>query len=1314
MPDSTRRKRHSNSTPSDGDTQPVSQWVYDAKEQASVKNGVACIQEEGGTGHIDLLANFEQDVDPRTDTEVVDGQDDEDDVDLVSQDIRAEPFPEALRFQLPETPHVQGTKRRRSDQGDPLQTETPTLPRNPFANLNDADVMGPSQIFQATQAQTSPNIPNPDVLYERPSPHINNLGRPLTAEPLSSPAFATDRQSSLVRIGPEPQSTYVSMKESQEARERRLQQMRAEQDDGSDDEFGLPSRIQPPQNSRQIWGRRKAGIQVASKSPQQRLPRNANSEHNGRLQDRQAVRRLGRRASEVVVISDDAVAGGSQGNVTEDETEREEEKEKDYDGEVDELAEENKENVEVPMTVSRSNLLQMFTSHTTPSRNHIRRRTGTQGANSATQVRGSPGAESSPTRRAGPENGTQSYAIRDSQSSQQPGSKGRPAHSVASVPQSSPDSRRVILQSQPSQTPKTPSLSSSVLQKPSTSAAVIQLPSSSPLGLNNLEVEQSKTNNVRTAAENEEEPLIDRSGGSVTCSSVQLHTAQFPSAKEVHHVISTVSGLPERGNRTASENGSTIIAPAVNRQTIPNSSQDPSSSGSMALAVANAASSKLSNEQSLTTTLYETAREQLRVSPSKVSAQRLQVRSQGSRIPSPATDIQPRTLGEIAADPSPPDPVEDVNLSDFGLLSKDDEDYQQILRGPSLKEPAKRKRHVKNATLWKGHSSPPPGYGTPVGPAFSQKSNPVDVQSTGSQSSSPLSTPPASQDIRLPTPAVFKNIREMLAPDAAPPNDMSVPTPVQTLLDPVPSRLSSAAQTSTSLRTRPAAVGRLSPPAGQTRASQTPGPHANLTTITDARIIAPDRVFAHFNGNPSGYYTATCLGVLSEEEPRYTVRYDDDGVEDSISAAGIKRLELRPGDVVKLHLCTLRTGKYVVVGMQDKQDLSDPDTLARRRKANPDDEGAWPKVDIHGYAKVLLAPKQWDSHGGNQRSDEQLAVELCDISFTQGLWTNIKDRGYTHNEGKSRALEGLQTPSERPSTPSSPTTRAKRGKVTSLASSIPMNEPKQGLFANMVFTLTNICHTTDLERTKSLILSYGGKILEEGFDSLFYVPSLHRITSPRKSDSDREFHLTRPAQNLGFTCLIADKYCRRAKYIQALALGIPCLATRWISDCVSKQRILPWSAYLLPAGESAFLGGAARSRVLPSLLAETATLSSTINQRPRMLEGASILLIMSKAEEESMRQHPLITFALSPARVARALTIEAAARAVAEAQAVGEPWDWVFSYDREREVERMLFGSAAKKRKSRSGVGAGQDRKTKVIGNEFVIQSLILGQLVDV
>ncbi len=270
----------------------------------------------------------------------------------------------------------------------------------------------------------------------------------------------------------------------------------------------------------------------------------------------------------------------------------------------------------------------------------------------------------------------------------------------------------------------------------------------------------------------------------------------------------------------------------------------------------------------------------------------------------------------------------------------------------------------------------------------------------------------------------------------------------------------------------------------------------------------------------------------------------------------------------------------------------------------------------------------------------------------------------------------------------------------------------------MAFAITNVDRADENERIKSHITSNGGNILSTGLDELFHIPALPRTTSPADPNADTFFHLTPTAKDLGFTCLIADKHCRTAKFIQALSLGIPCLSTRWITHCVAKQRILPWAPYLLSSGESAFLGGAVRSRVLQPFDAETATLSDIVENRPRMLNDASVLIIMEKGQEKSMQQHPLITHALGARKLSRAISDASAAKAVADAQALGEPWDWVFSYDKEQEVEEKLFGgpgTGKKRKRGRESEGGppGKKGKTRVVGNEYVIQSLILGMLIE-
>ena len=181
IPDSSRTKMHPESTPSDGDTQPVSQWVYDekskeiSKELGSGKSGPLFVPEQE-TGQIDLgIGDFEQEAGEGEDDPMLIEDLEDDQVDLLSQDVnvRAEIFPETLRFQQPKTPLAQGTKRKRASQQDTPQMETPRLPLNPFTNLGSAsDMMRPSQIFKATQAQTSPRVLLSDGLYERPSPNL--------------------------------------------------------------------------------------------------------------------------------------------------------------------------------------------------------------------------------------------------------------------------------------------------------------------------------------------------------------------------------------------------------------------------------------------------------------------------------------------------------------------------------------------------------------------------------------------------------------------------------------------------------------------------------------------------------------------------------------------------------------------------------------------------------------------------------------------------------------------------------------------------------------------------------------------------------------------------------------------------------------------------------------------------------------------------------------------------------------------------------------------------------------------------------------
>ena len=1347
IPESLRSKMLPIDSQSGGDTQPISQSVYKEfasrrteqlaareesrdHEDANLEEGVAFRSlHEGDTGHIDLLGAFEQpsligsenaDVDP-----------DDDDIDPLSQpmDVRADLFPESKRFKEPKTPATNGKKRKRGV-GTESQEDatTPGLPVNPFAagaaSMNK--MMRPSQLFEATQALTSPvtNLVPSDGLSERPSPDMAILQRPSTAGSFSSPANALRFHS--VRAVTGPQTTYVSMKESQEARERYLRSLKAAEmlspDELSDDDFGsADTQFRRRAKQRRIDMEAKnqfAGL-TARANP---VIRGHDRVRAGRTKDKHSkvgTRQAGRQASEPVLISDDTPED-NPANVTEDETEREEEVQaEDYD-DVDELAEENKENVEVPRTISRvqNTTSQVVTSQPTPSHRNIRTAKGGSQTSGVVHVESS----SQDTRSQEPVKAiggaTQPEAIADSQTSQgRTKSKQNPkAHGAGafSGPQSSLDSRVLVPQSQSSQALQDLNLCEG---NPAGTETSIN-PQSSPLLLKSTQEVAGSSHGLPQASV---EPLqTERPSETLPRSEAASRTTQEPPSSsrsqknpaEDHHLPTTYSIPAQSTIPETSPSSKPVHIQTGSTGEFSNSMPSPRTTPRSA---SKAASSHTVAEHSRPSTLFETAQENLAPSPSKSRPQSAQKASQGRQV-APINTRLSRTISEIAADPTPPDAIGEIDV-DINILSNEDIEFQNAIAGSGTVAPARKKRRGgRGFALQVAYQEPnklPPASRSPLLRSFN--SDPP-----GSSAISPVTPHPTSEADR-PSLAVVNPVPTKQAPTEE--DRISEPEGASTAKAAVTTRATSEADraqlsANPKLATRPQAVAARDasvPP--QLPASHTSGSSTTQGPANAHAVTAPNRVFAHFNGSNPAYYPATCLEIIGGDDPRYRVRFED-GTVDVIGGYGVKRLELRPGDVVKVDLPGARKLNYVVEGVQDQHVSTiaiDPATPSRRSRNAPVNNSAFPEVDIYGNATVLMSPRQRQSVGGDQVESSRIAVPLTLIYLTQTMWTALKDRQYSHLSNKARIVTGLQTPSDRPSTPSTPSSRTRRIESSGLARA---RSSTIGIFRNMAFAFTNIDRVDENERVKNHVTSNGGRVLSSGLDELFHIPTLPRTTSPADPSADTSFHLTSAAQDIGFTCLIADKHCRTAKFIQALSLGIPCLSTRWIINCVAKQRVLPWPPYLLPSGESTFLGGAVRSRVLQPFDAETATLSEIVKDRPRMLDGASVLIIMENGQEKSMQQHPLITHALGASKVSRAISDASAAKAVADAQALSEPWDWIFSYDKEREVEEKLFGGAGSGKKRKRGREGdfgplGKKGKTRVVGNEFVIQSLILGMLIE-
>ncbi|KAK4164931.1 hypothetical protein QBC43DRAFT_317160 [Cladorrhinum sp. PSN259] len=295
----------------------------------------------------------------------------------------------------------------------------------------------------------------------------------------------------------------------------------------------------------------------------------------------------------------------------------------------------------------------------------------------------------------------------------------------------------------------------------------------------------------------------------------------------------------------------------------------------------------------------------------------------------------------------------------------------------------------------------------------------------------------------------------------------------------------------------------------------------------------------------------------------------------------------------------------------------------------------------------------------------------------------------------------------------------------------PMTQGRAKLFEGMAFAISfqskkpgesNDTFSARMDLSATVvrrITQAGGRVLENGFDELFDIrPASASSASSPDTQADSEITLTAAGRMTGFTALIADGHSRKVKYMQALALGLPCIAARWVTVCLDRNELVDWSPYLLCAGESSFLGNAIRSRSLTPYDPLTARLADIIRQRSRFLEGNKILAVVKKAGENKKMAYVFLARILG-ATLTRVYNVEEARAQVKAAEDSGWPFDWI--YVDGKAIEKAIFSAApssANKKRKRASMGIDNDagprlKKIRTLNDELVIQSLILGRLIE-
>ncbi|KAL2845245.1 hypothetical protein BJY01DRAFT_263709 [Aspergillus pseudoustus] len=1308
------------------DTQVVSQSVYDeiirqnkeaskdARENRDMNRATLVTLHEGDSGHIDLLAGFDAtNIHPPNTDENDDQSSSRMGVSSPSSPLTYEPnlFPESQRF-VAKTP-VTATKQQHADG---MATLSPLVSRNPLAPdlESGSGVMALSQVFQATQAPSSPlvNPLRPDLLSDRPSPNIPIQHRPLApvlSSPFNSIATAFPRNPS------ETQLNYVTMKESQANRDKERMTRSAGHiysEDHSDGEFEkVPDFIAARH-------KRKLSPEVAAQFAALSAPARPSS-----CLEPELSRTIERRSS-----ADKSAATSELHAVgmSEEETEQEEEFPEPVARSqvLHSSTEEDKENCNDPSTVSLSHttsahdrLSQALSFHGSPvaSRVPIQALSPAQTRNddpdAANALRSSPitvvkDSQWSPGRNNEEEDVEQQTTESPNMQSQtgRHGVRLQGKSAIARRRETASPTKRVLIQESPqasqrygndpiaevANSTKTPNLSRD--NSPSRQGRIDHLNNSSePNGVD----------------ERDRAPMFDPR---VKSSSIPSRVAETPVrrcqkglndlptfatiAETSPHNMNHDEGLVSDVNNDGADQEDDDLPPLYPR------------------------------------TFKRASQSQPVISDSSSPIKHLL----NTKILSSPSGRQRRALTEIAADASPQvgGATFDININ---ILSADDQEFRSAI---AMSPVSSRKKRRSND----GRSIPASDPIVPITPRQPSR----HLAAPRKEEESSMSNPPE------PTETAVR--RQISFPGRAKPQRRSgsiwdvedspklrvtskersriFARSLARELQPPQRSLSSNTQESQEceepesegtpqhVEAKPIEVPTSTPvsavPNSEPIVEGSPTVKAQQPPQEDP-LLAPNQVLAPWRGQKRAYYPATCFGnPFGTAQDQYLVKFEDSAPLE-VPIGTVKRLEFRVGDAVKVDMPDVPKVTHIIRGFADK--------LTADALSSEAGKGIIPVTDIHGYSTLVLGPKQRKSlpSGGISAPENVINVPISRIYLDTILWNRLKDRQYAYSSGSIRSDSRLQTPSDRHITPTSPSTRMSRSFRLS-----------SGLFSGMVFAVSYGDKSEAKHRITKLILENDGRILDDGFNELFELPLNPPTATPAKSPAPRttgsnvNFRLRSGVEEVGFACLIADKHSRRPKYMQALALNLPCLSDRWVEDCVAKNRVLDWDLYLLPAGESSYLNGATKSRVLTPYPTTKAKLSETVAARPNLLGGQSVILITSrngKADEERRKAYIFLTYALGASRIERVTDIQSARAVIDQSQNDdgSGAWDWVYIDDDDKATRAVAASAGAplpskKRRKSRlmesaNGDDLGLDPRVRVVGNEFVCQSLILGRLVD-
>ncbi|KAK9434535.1 hypothetical protein V1505DRAFT_352182 [Lipomyces doorenjongii] len=370
-------------------------------------------------------------------------------------------------------------------------------------------------------------------------------------------------------------------------------------------------------------------------------------------------------------------------------------------------------------------------------------------------------------------------------------------------------------------------------------------------------------------------------------------------------------------------------------------------------------------------------------------------------------------------------------------------------------------------------------------------------------------------------------------------------------------------------------------------------PVPELSRPDASSITHRDRAFGLWTGTRQGYYpcriltNASSVLVPDRSQSRKVDVEFDDGSTAKLDPQHVRSLDLRVGDQIKIDKTGLRSNWYEIVGLVkkpvDDQRIFKPcirgnNVLRVRMKAAPnsaktpnkttvDDEVQDEKETEIEVEKIYVPNVKWYQFTQRAVPDVVAACvpNLAKFALPRTTTDNGIETGLPGN-ARMRSVSSDIVPID-DELPRTRTPVVQQGMSLTRGVSATPNQQwsgpqsgivksnvKHGIFSGSAFALSGYSDKTRVE-LQNIIISNGGWYLENGLIDLFVT------RTDAEGDGVKVLPRKAELQSLRFAAVVSEVCSRRLKYLNAIALGWPCITSSYLIQSNDVGRVVPWSEH---------------------------------------------------------------------------------------------------------------------------------------------------------